>query len=135
MRISAVIVYKFTQWKTQATSLIIPVSNTAGRAKAISIPIRCSSMPKAVTFTFDGRPLTAHANETVAAALVANGIRAFRHSIKEHRPRGFFCGIGRCSSCCMIINGVPNVRSCVTLVEQGMTVETQEGIGSINGTA
>ena len=29
----------------------------------------------------------------------------------------------------MIVNGVPNTRTCVTPVEEGMTVETQYGLG------
>jgi aerobic-type carbon monoxide dehydrogenase small subunit (CoxS/CutS family) len=86
-----------------------------------------------VTFTFDGRELTGHTRETIAAALVANGIDAFRESIKLHRPRGFFCGIGRCSSCNVIVDGVPDVRACVTLVRQGMDVRTQKGRGEIGG--
>jgi len=84
-----------------------------------------------VTFTFDGKPLSAFSNDTVAAALLANGINIFRESIREHRPRGFFCGIGRCSSCNMIIDSVPNVRACVTRVRNGMSVETQKGKGTL----
>ena len=29
----------------------------------------------------------------------------------------------------MIVNGVPNTRTCVTMVEDGMKVETQHGLG------
>ena len=85
-----------------------------------------------VRFTFDGRTLEGFSNESVAAALLGNGIDIFRYSIRENRPRGFFCGIGRCSSCNMVINGVPNVRACVTRVEDGMTVRTQKGKGKID---
>ena len=62
-----------------------------------------------------------------------NGVDAFRQSIKLHRPRGFFCGIGRCSSCNVIVDGVPDVRACVTLVRDGMDVRTQKGRGEIGG--
>ncbi len=86
-----------------------------------------------VKFTFNGTPLDAYSNDTVAAALLANGINIFGHSIREKRPRGFFCGIGRCSSCNMVIDGVPNTRACVTRIENGMTVRTQHGKGSIDG--
>lgn len=84
-----------------------------------------------VAFTFDGRKLEGYTHETVAAALVANDVSVFRHSHRLGKARGFFCGIGRCSSCNMIINGIPNVRSCVTLVEEGMDVRTQQGKGDI----
>ena len=43
--------------------------------------------------------------------------------------RGIFCGIGQCTDCMMVVNGIPNVRTCITPVEDGMTVETQEGLG------
>jgi aerobic-type carbon monoxide dehydrogenase small subunit (CoxS/CutS family) len=86
-----------------------------------------------VTFTFDGRRLQARSGDTVAAALLANGVEVFRESARLHRPRGFFCGIGRCSSCNMIVDGVPDVRVCVTPVAEGMDVRTQRGHGRIDG--
>jgi len=52
--------------------------------------------------------------------------------IKYHRPRGFFCAIGKCSSCLMKVNGIPNVRTCVTELEEGMKIETQKGKGDFN---
>ena len=47
------------------------------------------------------------------------------------RPRGFFCAIGKCSSCFMVVDGVPNVRTCVTALSEGMKVETQRGKGLV----
>ncbi len=85
-----------------------------------------------VTFSFEGRKMKAFSNETVAAALQANGVDILSRSIRHGRGRGFFCGIGRCCSCDMIINGVPNVRACITLVEDGMEVKVQEGRGSFD---
>ena len=54
--------------------------------------------------------------------------RAMRKSERKE-PRGFFCAIGKCSSCFMVVDGVPNVRTCVTPVKDGMVVETQRGLG------
>lgn len=42
-----------------------------------------------VAFTFDGRELTGHAGDTLASALLANGIHQVTTSIKMGRPRGF----------------------------------------------
>jgi sarcosine oxidase subunit alpha len=81
---------------------------------------------KEVTIYLDGKPLKAYSNETVAAALYANGIIVFSKSIKYHRPRGFFCGIGHCSACMMEVDGVPNVKTCVTKVKNGMQVKRQQ---------
>ncbi len=41
-----------------------------------------------IGFSFDGRPLTGLAGDTLASALVANGIRLVGRSFKYHRPRG-----------------------------------------------
>ena len=91
-------------------------------------PILKFDRGKEVTIYLDGKPLKAYENETVAAALYANGIREFSKSIKYRRPRGFFCAIGRCSSCMMEVDGVPNVRTCVTLVRDGMRIKRQRTI-------
>lgn len=79
-----------------------------------------------ITIYLDGEPMKAFTNETVAAALYANGLREFSSSIKYRRPRGFFCAIGRCSSCMMEVDGIPNVRTCVTMVKDGMQIERQK---------
>jgi len=81
---------------------------------------------KEVTIYLDGEPMKAFENETVAAALYANGLREFSKSIKYRRPRGFFCAIGRCSACMMEVDGVPNVRTCVAMVKDGMHVKRQK---------
>ena len=39
--------------------------------------------------------------------------------------------IGNCASCQMVVDGEPNVRTCITLLREGMTVETQEGKGTV----
>lgn len=83
-----------------------------------------------VKITIDGREITAISGEPIAAALLAIGIRKFRTTPKYGAPRGMFCGIGRCTDCMMIVNGQPNVRTCVTPVEDGMVVETQKGLGN-----
>jgi len=82
-----------------------------------------------VKFHFDGSEMAGFEGEMIASALMANGVKVFRHSRKLGRPRGFFCAIGRCASCNMVVNGVPNVRVCVTPLREGMTVETQKGMG------
>jgi len=81
---------------------------------------------KEVTIYFEGKPIKAYKGETIAMALHAAGIRTLQRSINKHRPRGLFCAIGKCSSCLMKVNGIPNVRTCITLVEDGMQIERQE---------
>ncbi len=42
-------------------------------------------------FTFDGKPFEGHAGDTLASALIANGILLMGRSFKYHRPRGVVC--------------------------------------------
>ena len=65
-----------------------------------------------------------------AAALKAAGILIHRYTKKEHTPRGIFCAIGRCTDCVMVVDGVPNVRTCVTPLKAGMKVQTQYGVSA-----
>ena len=81
-----------------------------------------------VEIFFEGEALAAKKDEPVMAALVAAGVTVFRHTVKGS-PRRMFCGIGRCTDCIMIVDGVPGVRTCVTRVREGMTVQRQEGKG------
>lgn len=82
-----------------------------------------------VTIIVDGEPIEARKGEMIAAALIATGKQYFRRTVKTHEPRGIYCGIGRCTDCVMTVNGIPNVRTCVTAVEDGMVIETQMGYG------
>lgn len=83
----------------------------------------------------DGRAIVAYKGETIAAALTAAGIHTLRRTPRRDQPRGVFCGIGLCWECAMVINGVPNTRSCQTLATPGCRVETQEGLGRSEGDA
>ncbi len=95
-------------------------------------PILSFDRGEKVSFTFDGREMEGYTNETIAAALIAAGVDVFRHSLREKRPRGFFCAIGRCSSCLMTVDDVPNVRVCTTYLRQGMVVQTQTDRGTLH---
>jgi predicted molibdopterin-dependent oxidoreductase YjgC len=83
----------------------------------------------AVAFVVDGQPVSAFDGESVAAAMLAAGIRVLRATARYAAPRGLYCGIGVCFECVMRIDGQPNVRTCRTPVRDGMQVETQWGDG------
>ena len=82
---------------------------------------------KLVSFTYDGKKLQGYEGEPIAAALKAAGVMVHRYTKKRHEPRGIFCAIGRCTDCVMVVDGVPNVRTCVTPLRGGMKVQTQYG--------
>ncbi|NLF28502.1 MAG: (2Fe-2S)-binding protein [Clostridiales bacterium] len=89
-------------------------------------PILGRSEPsETVNITVDGVPMQVRAGQMIAAALLAEGIAINRYTLKKHEPRGVFCGIGQCTDCVMVVNGQPNTRTCVTKVEEGMVIETQ----------
>lgn len=84
---------------------------------------------EAITFSFDGAPMSGFEGDTIAAALFATGVRIFRTMPKTGRARGGFCFAGRCSDCQVIVDRVPGVMACVTPLRSGMRVETQRGVG------
>lgn len=83
---------------------------------------------KMVSFTYDGQTMKGFEGEPIAIALKANGVEIYRYTKKEHKPRGLFCAIGRCTDCVMVVNGKPNIRTCVTPLLEGMNVQTQDGV-------
>ncbi|MGG1659948.1 (2Fe-2S)-binding protein [Brevibacillus sp. NRS-1366] len=77
-----------------------------------------------ISFQYDGTNYEAYENETVAAALLANGIRKLRVHEDSGTPRGIYCNIGHCLECRVTVNGQANVRACLTVVEKEMVVES-----------
>jgi aerobic-type carbon monoxide dehydrogenase small subunit (CoxS/CutS family) len=75
-----------------------------------------------VEFSFEGRPVTAYAGDSVAMALWAAETSAVRNSSRDGEPRGVLCNMGICYECLVVVDGA-TVRSCTTLVRAGMKVE------------
>lgn len=87
------------------------------------------SRGKAFRITVDGRPVDAYPGETIATVLLAAGHRTARRTAGRGAPRGVFCAIGVCHDCRMIVDGEPNVRTCLVPARAGMAVVTQPGFG------
>lgn len=83
-----------------------------------------------VAFTYNGKTMQGYEGEPVAVALRAAGVVIHRYTRKRHEPRGVFCAIGRCTDCVMVVDGRPNVRTCVTPLREGMDVRTQYGLSA-----
>jgi predicted molibdopterin-dependent oxidoreductase YjgC len=75
------------------------------------------------TILVDGRPVAVGPDQTVAAALLAAGIRSWR-TTRKGRPRGLFCGIGVCFDCLVTVNGRGSVRACLAPARPGDVVTT-----------
>ncbi len=94
-------------------------------------PILSIENSQEIYFIFEGQQVMGYQGDTIASALCALGILTLSHSIHHQRPRGFYCAIGNCSSCNMIVNGVANVRTCMTLLEPEMVVTRQKNKGEL----
>ena len=84
-----------------------------------------------VKFYFEDKELEGYEGLPIAAALHAAGITVLRYSEKYNRPRGFFCAVGKCSSCLMEVDGRPNVMVCMEPLKQGMKVCRQKRKGTL----
>jgi sarcosine oxidase, subunit alpha len=78
---------------------------------------------RTVSFSFDGKPVTAFAGDTIGSALFAAGRRTFSRSFKYHRRRGLMCCSGHCPNCLVAVDGAPGVRACTEPVREGARVE------------
>ena len=99
----------------------------AFRFKRIDMP----TMP-VVRWYYEDNTLTACQGDTVAAALLLNGIDYTRTTPVNHKPRAPFCMMGTCFDCLMDIDGVPNQQACQILVTQGMVVKRMNGARDSN---
>ena len=96
------------------------------------MPKRIETGGATVTFTFDGRPVTAIAGDSVAEALAAGGVTRLRDSVVSGAPRGIHCMMGACFDCLVEIDGIPNRQACMTPAAEGMTVRAQQGAVSMS---
>ncbi|MGB4263329.1 MAG: (2Fe-2S)-binding protein [Fervidobacterium sp.] len=90
--------------------------------------VKVSGAAEHMVFYFEDQPIFALPSDTIASALIASGIDIFGFTEHEH-ARGFFCAIGKCSSCLVEVDGVPNVSACITPVREGISVRRQIGRG------
>ncbi|MEZ0393470.1 MAG: FAD-dependent oxidoreductase [Desulfurococcaceae archaeon] len=99
-----------------------------GDYRIIEHPILKFQRGPRVRFRYGGVEVEGYVGESVLASLYAIGYRVFSRSPDGARPRGAFCMVGRCSSCLSKVDGIPNTRTCVEPVREGMVVEPQDGI-------
>ncbi|MEI4479949.1 MULTISPECIES: sarcosine oxidase subunit alpha [unclassified Phyllobacterium] len=99
---------------------------------------------KTVRFTFDGQNLTGLEGDTLASALLANGIHLVGRSFKYHRPRGILSAGSEEPNALVDIERdksrkQPNVRATVQEIYDGLKAKSQNrwpsltfDIGAIN---
>ncbi len=82
-----------------------------------------------LTFRFDGRSYRGYAGDTLASALLANGLRLVGRSFKYHRPRGIFsAGAEEPNALVELRSGArrePNTRATVVELFDGLEATSQ----------
>ncbi len=90
---------------------------------------------KPLHFRFDGREYPAFRGDTVASALLANGVRLVGRSFKYHRPRGILTAGSEEPNALVEVfgktNQTPNVRATVQEVFTGLVTRSQNRMGSL----
>jgi sarcosine oxidase, subunit alpha len=101
-------------------------------------PYRLKSRSDAapVDFRFDGRTLWGVEGDTVASALLANGVRVVSRSFKFHRPRGIFsAGVEEPNALVQLHSGaraIPCARATLVPLSSGLEVSSQAGWPSVS---
>lgn len=78
--------------------------------------------------------MEAREGDTIAAALFANGIRAFGTHHADGSPQGIFCANGQCAQCAVIADGLP-VKACMVPAKPGMAVRPAAGLSALPETS
>lgn len=82
-----------------------------------------------LAFTFDGKSYTGHPGDTLASALLANGVRLMGRSFKYHRPRGpLTAGSEEPNALVELRSGArqePNTRATVAELFDGLSANSQ----------
>lgn len=86
-------------------------------------------------FLFDGKSYTGHAGDTLASALLANGVRLMGRSFKYHRPRGPLSAGSEEPNALVELRGgarqEPNTRATTVELYDGLLARSQNRLGSL----
>ncbi|HYL03499.1 MAG TPA: sarcosine oxidase subunit alpha family protein [Steroidobacteraceae bacterium] len=85
---------------------------------------------RTVHFRFDGRPYTGFAGDTLASALLANGVHLLGRSFKYHRPRGLLAAGAEEPSALVTVRrdaarSTPNLRATELELYEGLEASSQ----------
>jgi sarcosine oxidase subunit alpha len=96
-----------------------------------------------ISFSFNGKTMTGHIGDTLASALIANGVHLVARSMKYHRPRGFIAsGVEDPNSMVQLGTGngtEPNAKATIVQLYDGLSATSvnvwpsvETDIGSVN---
>jgi len=91
---------------------------------------------KPINFTFDGKQYQGYQGDTIASALLANGVKLIGRSWKYHRPRGVVGdGAEEPNALFQVEQGaqtIPNVRGTQAQIYEGMEFSSSNAWPSVN---
>jgi sarcosine oxidase, subunit alpha len=76
-------------------------------------------------YTVDGTAIRSPPGTPLARALTHGRPPLLQRSIRYHRARAPFCGVGYCTGCLVRVNGTPNVRACTYEPQSGDRIATE----------
>src|SRR5215472_959511 len=88
---------------------------------------------KPIRFTFEGRPYSGFAGDTVSSALHANGVLMIGRSFKYHRPRGVYSMANHDANCVVEDGRDTNIRGDVTPIYEGAEYRAVNTFGGLQG--
>ena len=87
-------------------------------------------------FRFNGKAYTGYEGDSLASALLANGVHLVGRSVKFHRPRGIFsCGIEEPNALVRLVDGArttPNCRATMVALTDGLIATSQNCFPTVN---
>ncbi|SMH46867.1 2Fe-2S iron-sulfur cluster-binding protein [Mesorhizobium australicum] len=91
---------------------------------------------RSIRFSFDGRIHTGHPGDTLASALMADGVTVFGRSFKYHRPRGLLtAGVDEPNALVTLIRGdvrEPNLPATQVEIYDGLEAVSQNRFPSLS---
>ncbi len=91
---------------------------------------------RTVAFTFDRRRYVGHPGDTLASALLANGVKVVGRSMKLHRPRGVLSAGAEEPNALFAVDWgsgkIPSIRATVMPALDGLVAQSQNCFPSVN---
>ncbi|MEV0353393.1 2Fe-2S iron-sulfur cluster-binding protein [Nonomuraea sp. NPDC050680] len=85
-----------------------------------------------LSFSFDGRRMEGHPGDTLASALLANGVRVVGHSVELGRPRGIFSAGPEEPNALVRVGADPMLAATTVELYEGLTAWSLRGKGRVD---
>jgi len=79
---------------------------------------------KSLSFKFEGKSMQGVQGDSIASALINNGVQGFRGT-ESNEKRGLFCGMGVCNECLVKVNSKEGILACMTPLNSEMDISVQ----------